>query len=177
MPRRHTGGEVVQLHSFLTLALEGDEHLTPLINCFMPVEKPPVPTEQEAGWIPEPVWIFLSTDKSPVLARNGTRIAQPVSNSLYRLHYHMYTVLIVVSQILPSRDPAYLAYNANINVAVRTSQWPSKSINEVHTFNEFTFYATVGITTLTTKKNFSYKSADCILLLFLLPESLCQIHV
>ena len=116
-----TGGEVVQIHSFLTLALE-DEHVTALISRFTPVEKPLVPTEQEAGWIPKPVWMFLSTDNSPVYARNGTRIAQPASKSLYRLHYHMYTVFIVVSQILPSRDPAYLAYNANINVAVRTSQ-------------------------------------------------------
>ena len=112
---------MVQLRSFLTLALVGDEHLTALIGRFTPVEKPLVPTEQEAGWIPKPVWIFLSTDKFPVPARNGTRFAQPVSKSLYRLHYHMYTVLIV-SQILPSRDPAYLGYNANINVAVRASQ-------------------------------------------------------
>jgi hypothetical protein len=104
------------------LALEGDEHLTALISHFTLVEKPPVPIEQEAGWIPEPVWMFLSTDKSPVPAKNGTRIAQPVSKSLYRLHNHMYTMLIVVSQILPSRDPAYLASNANINVAVRTLQ-------------------------------------------------------
>jgi len=95
---------VVKLHSFLTLALE-DDHLTALIGSFTPVGKPPVPTEQEAGWIPEPVWMFLSTDKSPVPARNGTHLCIPM-----------------VSQILPSRDPAYLAYNANINVAVRTSQ-------------------------------------------------------
>jgi hypothetical protein len=149
-------------------------------NCthwpFTPVEKPPLPTEQDAGWIPEPVWMFLSTVKSPVPARNGTWIAQHGAKSLYRLHYHMYTVLIL-SQILPSRDPAYLAYNANTNVVVRTSQWPFRSTNKTHIFNELIFYATVLITTLTTKKNFSYKSADCILLLFLLPESLCQIHV
>ena len=137
-PWRHIGGEVVQLHS-----LETDEHSTALIGRFTPVEKPPVPTEQEAGWIPEPVWMFLSTGKSPVPARNGTRIAQPVSKSLYRLHYHMYTVFIVVSQILPSQGPSYLAYNAVINVAVRTSQWPFKSINDTHTFNELTFYGTV----------------------------------
>ena len=77
---------------FLTLVLEGVDHLTALISRFTPVEKPPVPTEQEAGWIPEPVWMFLSTDKSPVSARNGTRIAQPASKSLYRQHYHMYSV-------------------------------------------------------------------------------------
>jgi hypothetical protein len=92
------------------LALEGDEHLTALIGRFTPVVKPPISSEQEAGWIPEPVWMFLSRDKSPLPARNGTRITQPVSKSLYGLHYHMYTVLIVVSQIIPSRDPACLAY-------------------------------------------------------------------
>lgn len=133
---------MVQQHS-LTWALKGDEHLTALTSHFAPVEKPPVPTEQKAGCTTEPVWMFLSADKSPAPATNGTPIAQPASNSLYKLHYPMYTLLIVVSRILPSRDPTHLAQNANINVAVRTSQWHFKSINEIHTFHELTFYATV----------------------------------
>ena len=79
MSWRHIGGEEVQLHSFLTLASEGDKHLTAITGSFTLVAKHPVPTEQEAGWIPEQVWMILSTDKSPVPERNGTRIIQPVS--------------------------------------------------------------------------------------------------
>lgn len=51
----------------------------------------------------------------------------------------MYIAWIIVSRILLSRDPADLVHNANINVAVRTSQWPSESITVAHTFTELKF--------------------------------------
>jgi hypothetical protein len=44
-------------HSFLTSALEGGEWSAPRSGRPLPPGKePPVPTVQEAGWAPEPVW-------------------------------------------------------------------------------------------------------------------------
>jgi hypothetical protein len=44
-------------HSFLTSALEGGEWSALRPGRALPPDKePPVPTVQEAGWAPEPVW-------------------------------------------------------------------------------------------------------------------------
>jgi hypothetical protein len=40
----------------LTLILDGGEWSASCPSCFTPREQPLVPTGQEAGWAPEPVW-------------------------------------------------------------------------------------------------------------------------
>ena len=54
---------------------------------FYPQKKTPVPTEQEVGWAPAPVWTFWRTENSfcPTGFRNPDR--QPVDYSLYHLSY------------------------------------------------------------------------------------------
>ena len=63
-PRTHIWGAKVQLHSFLTLVLDGGEWL-PCPSRFTPGERTLVPTEQEAGWTPELVWSFWRREKIP----------------------------------------------------------------------------------------------------------------
>jgi hypothetical protein len=43
-----------------------------------PRERTPVPTVQEAGWAPEPVWTQRLEEKSLTSASDRTPIAQPV---------------------------------------------------------------------------------------------------
>jgi hypothetical protein len=50
------GGVDVQIHVFLTSALDGGEWSASSPWRFTCGEKPPVPTGQEAGWGPEQVW-------------------------------------------------------------------------------------------------------------------------
>jgi hypothetical protein len=52
--KTHRGTEV-QLHEYLTSALDGGEWSASHSGRFTPGEKATVPTEQEAGWAPEPV--------------------------------------------------------------------------------------------------------------------------
>jgi hypothetical protein len=54
----------VQLHSFLTSALDGGECLASRLDRFTPI-----PNQQEAGWAPEPVATFWRREKS--LAHTG----------------------------------------------------------------------------------------------------------
>jgi precorrin-4 methylase len=59
MPRRRLGEEAVQLLLFLSLGTINVwvDSVTPRPR-FTPGERaPPVPTVQEAGWAPEPVWM------------------------------------------------------------------------------------------------------------------------
>jgi hypothetical protein len=46
----------VQLHSFLSSALDGREWSASCLGRFTPAEENHVPIELEAGWAPEPVW-------------------------------------------------------------------------------------------------------------------------
>ena len=79
-PWTHTWGVEVELHSFLTLALDGSEWLTSSSSCFTPGERTPVPTEQEAGWTPELVWSFCEKRKIPLtLPRFKPWTVQPVA--------------------------------------------------------------------------------------------------
>ena len=59
----YTWGTEVQLHSFLISALNGG-----VVNFMFPPlytrKITPVPTEEEAGWAPEPVWTFWRGEKS-----------------------------------------------------------------------------------------------------------------
>jgi hypothetical protein len=53
----HLGDRRYSSYSFLTSALEGDEWSASRPGRALPPDKePPVPTVQEAGWAPEPVW-------------------------------------------------------------------------------------------------------------------------
>jgi len=51
-------GEWRHLHTFLTSALDGDEWSGSRPGHFIPRERVPLLIEQEAGWAPEPVWMF-----------------------------------------------------------------------------------------------------------------------
>jgi len=53
MQQRHMGGNV-QLHTFLTLALDRGEWSASYPHHFR--QKPPVPIRWKAGWNPKPVW-------------------------------------------------------------------------------------------------------------------------
>jgi hypothetical protein len=51
------GGEEYSFYTFTTSALDGGEWSTSrLCRSLYPGKVPPVPTVQEAGWAPEPVW-------------------------------------------------------------------------------------------------------------------------
>jgi hypothetical protein len=53
----HLGDRRYSSYSFLTSALEGGERSASRPGRALPPDKePPVPTVQEAGWAPEPVW-------------------------------------------------------------------------------------------------------------------------
>jgi hypothetical protein len=57
MPQRSLGERKYSFYSFLTSALDGVEWLASRPGRALPPGKgPPVPTAQEAGWAPEPVW-------------------------------------------------------------------------------------------------------------------------
>jgi hypothetical protein len=51
--------------------------------CLNPKEEATVPTEQEAGWAPEPVWNLKRREKSLVPAGNPILVVQTVTYTLY----------------------------------------------------------------------------------------------
>jgi hypothetical protein len=67
-------------YSFLTPALEGGEWSASRPGHALPLGKePPVPTVQEAGWAPEPVWMQRLEEKSCVPVGNRTPAVQSVA--------------------------------------------------------------------------------------------------
>jgi hypothetical protein len=72
-------------YSFLTSALDGCEQSASHPSSALPLGKgPPVPTEQEAGWAPEPVWMQGLEEKPS--ARQGSNPGCPAcSQTLYCL--------------------------------------------------------------------------------------------
>jgi hypothetical protein len=61
----HLGDRRYSSYSFLTSALEGGEWSASRPGRPLPPRKdPPVPTVQEAGWAPEPVWAQRLGEKS-----------------------------------------------------------------------------------------------------------------
>jgi hypothetical protein len=71
--RRHSS------YSFLTLALDGGEWSASHPGSVLPWEKdPPIPTEQEAGWAPEPVWMQRLEEKSSASVGDQTPVIQSI---------------------------------------------------------------------------------------------------
>jgi hypothetical protein len=62
------GGERMSSSYSFTSALDGGEWSVSRLGCALPPGKgPPVPTGQEAGWAPEPVWTQRLKEKSNCL--------------------------------------------------------------------------------------------------------------
>jgi hypothetical protein len=75
----HLGDRRYSSCSFLTWALEGGEWSASLPGRALPPGKePPVPTVQEAGWAPEPVWTQRLEEKSSASVGYRTPAVRPV---------------------------------------------------------------------------------------------------
>jgi hypothetical protein len=73
----HLGDRRNSSYSFLTSALEGGEWSASRPGPPLPPGKePPVPTVQEAGWAPEPVWTHRLEEKSSASVGNRTPAVQ-----------------------------------------------------------------------------------------------------
>jgi hypothetical protein len=74
------GGEEVELLLILDLGTRWGEWLAPRPGrALAPGKGLSVPTVQEAGWAPEPVWTQRLEEKSFASAGNGTSIARASS--------------------------------------------------------------------------------------------------
>jgi hypothetical protein len=79
MPWRHMGERRYSSYSFLTSAIYEGEWTTSRPGRVLPPGKePPVPTGQEAGWAPEPVWTERLEEKSSASVRDRTPVVQSV---------------------------------------------------------------------------------------------------
>jgi hypothetical protein len=75
----HLGERRYSSYSFLTSALEGGEWSASRPGPALPPGKePPVPTAQEAGWAPEPVWTQRLEEKSSASVGDRTPAVQTV---------------------------------------------------------------------------------------------------
>jgi hypothetical protein len=75
----HLGDRRYSSYSFLTSALEGGEWSASRPGHALPAGKePPVPTVQEAGWAPEPVWTQGLEEKSSASVRDRTLAVQSI---------------------------------------------------------------------------------------------------
>jgi hypothetical protein len=75
----HLGDRRYSSYSFLTSALEGGEWSASRPGRALPPGKePPVPTVQEAGWAPEPVWTQRLEERSSTSGRDQTPAVQSV---------------------------------------------------------------------------------------------------
>jgi hypothetical protein len=76
------GGRMHSPCSFLTLALDGGEWSASRPGRDLaPGKGPPVPTGQESGWVPEPVWKKRLEENSSCLCR-GSNPDRPVVQSV-----------------------------------------------------------------------------------------------
>jgi hypothetical protein len=74
---RRLGGGGDSSYSFTTSAQDGGEWSASRPGRALPLGKgPPLPTEQEAGWAPEPVWTQRTDEKSFARAGDRTPIAR-----------------------------------------------------------------------------------------------------
>jgi hypothetical protein len=75
----HLGDRRYSSYSFFTSALEGGEWSASRPGRALPPGKePPIPTVQEAGWAPEPVWTQRGEEKSSASVGDRTPAAQSV---------------------------------------------------------------------------------------------------
>jgi hypothetical protein len=71
--------EFYSSYSFLTSAIEGGELSASLPGRALPPGKePPVPTVQEAGWAPEPVWTQRLEENPYIPVEDGTPAVRSV---------------------------------------------------------------------------------------------------
>jgi hypothetical protein len=94
----HLGDRRYSSYSFLTSALEGGEWSASRSGRALPPGKEsPVPTVQEAGWAPEPVWNQRLEEKSSAsvgdrtlavqsVVKHGNLIKRTVDLTRYSLH-------------------------------------------------------------------------------------------
>jgi hypothetical protein len=92
----HLGDRRYSSYTFLTSALEGDERSASRPGRAVPPGKePPVPTVQETGWAPEPVWTQRLEEKSSASVGDRTPAFQSVENQYTdwdtRLTLYIYT--------------------------------------------------------------------------------------
>jgi hypothetical protein len=74
----HLGDKRCSSYSFLTSALEGGEWSASRPGRTLPPGKePPVPTVQQAGWAPEPVWTQMLEEKSSASVGDRTPALTP----------------------------------------------------------------------------------------------------
>jgi hypothetical protein len=79
-PRKHFGKRRYNTYSFSTSAIDGGERSAWRPDRdLVPGKGPPLPTVQEAGWAPEPVWTQRLEEKSSVSAGDRTSIARSSS--------------------------------------------------------------------------------------------------
>jgi hypothetical protein len=79
------GAVEAHLHAFPTKAVDGGRWFHAPAN-LIPVN-PPVCTEQEAGWVPQPVWTFGRREKSLTTVENRTAICQPAVATVAKSSY------------------------------------------------------------------------------------------
>jgi hypothetical protein len=73
----HLGDRRCSSYFFLTSALEGGEwSASRLGRALPPGKEPPVPTVEEAGWAPEPVWTQRLEEKSSASVGDRTPAVQ-----------------------------------------------------------------------------------------------------
>jgi hypothetical protein len=75
----HTERVEVQLHSFLTSALDGGPWPTFKLRPLYPRERTPVPTEQQAKWAPEPFRCIGKEKNLSILPGVEPQTVRPVS--------------------------------------------------------------------------------------------------
>jgi hypothetical protein len=77
-PRGALGEREYSSHSFLTSVLEGGEWSAACPGCTLPPGKEPsVSIVQQAGWVPELVWMQMFEENSSASVRDQTPVAQP----------------------------------------------------------------------------------------------------
>jgi hypothetical protein len=75
----HLGDRRYSSYSFVTSALEGGEWSASRPGrALLPGKEPPVPTVQEAGWAPEPVWTQRLEEKFSASVGDRTPAVQSV---------------------------------------------------------------------------------------------------
>jgi hypothetical protein len=75
----------LQLHSFVTLALDKDQLTVPSPTCLIPSKIALLPMEQEARWTSQSVWMLWRRAKSLAFSGKQTTISSSCSKFLFQL--------------------------------------------------------------------------------------------